>query len=166
MDEDVCAQPARQVIETSIGQRVEAFRGALQTQRVDVIVCPANSELNHGGGAAAALCKAAGPGLQLESLQLVATKGAVPVGSSCITSAFNLPCRVGVASAPASTPAPAPPVQNVVHTVAPAFNAGRPDGPLQLQNSVKSALVQSASVGAVSVAMCGIGSGIFGWCVA
>lgn len=137
--------PACFALETSLGQRILISQGALQEQKVDVIMNSANSQLNHAGGVAAALCKAAGPGLQQESSRVVSVLGSIPVGECWLTRGFNLPCQM------------------VAHAVAPGFQQGSAADRRLFQKSVLTGLAMSASFGAESLAMCGIGTGIFGW---
>jgi O-acetyl-ADP-ribose deacetylase (regulator of RNase III) len=75
--------------------RIGIVQGDITKQRgIDVIVNAANEQLRHGGGVAAAISKAAGPGLQIHcnKLPIAETWGCprCPTGYAVITPAFNL----------------------------------------------------------------------------
>ena len=57
---------------------------------VDCIVNPANESLQHGGGVAGVIARAAGYKLNDESRKYIKECGNVPVGKACTTTAGNL----------------------------------------------------------------------------
>lgn len=127
---------ARRVFDTTT---IEAILGDLTDESTDVIVNAANSRLMHGGGLAGAIVRSGGATIQAES-DLVAP---VPVGGAAATGSGSLPCRW------------------VVHAVGPRWGEG--DEEPKLRSAVRSALDVSAGLGAVSVAMPAISTGIFGY---
>jgi O-acetyl-ADP-ribose deacetylase (regulator of RNase III) len=121
------------------GCRLEAVRGDMTAETTDAIVNAANSGLEHGGGLAGAIVRAGGDGIQRESDRLAP----VPVGGAATTSAGRLGCRW------------------VVHAVGPRWGEG--DEEAKLRSAVRSALDEAARVGARSVSLPAISTGIFGY---
>lgn len=121
-----------------------AVRDDITTMAVDVVVNAANEQLAHGGGVAAAISNAAGPGFQDESYRWVAEHGAVANGTAATTSGGELPARW------------------VVHTVGPRYREGQ-DNPKMLADAVEAALDAAEQVGAETVAMPAISAGVFGY---
>jgi len=87
---------------------VEVAQGDITHEKVDAIVNPANEDLHHGGGCAAAISKAAGNQLDIESRNYVKAHGRLEVGKCTYTSAGAL-CVQGI--------------KYVIHTVGPRFSA-------------------------------------------
>lgn len=123
---------------------VRVVRGDITQQDVDVIVNAANEHLAHGGGIAAAMVRAGGFIVQEESDAWVDEHGPVVPGTAAITGAGTMPAKW------------------IVHVVGPRFRTNRDDAPL-LKDAVCAALSASADVGARSVAMPAISSGVFGY---
>lgn len=119
--------------------QIEIVRGDITTLEVDAIVNAANSHLAHGGGVAAAIARAGGKTIQEESDQI----GHVPVGGAVHTSGGRLPARW------------------VIHAVGPRMGEG--DEPAKLRSAVRSALELAEDLGARSVALPAISTGIFGY---
>lgn len=119
--------------------------GDVTTFTGDVIVNAANSHLRHGGGVAAAIARAAGPGFQWESDELVRRKGPVPVGGAAITGGHALKASW------------------VIHAVGPVYGQedGR-EGEL-LASAYRSSLDLARRVGVGSIAFPAISTGIFGY---
>src|SRR5690349_16905007 len=88
---------------------ITLVEGDITERKVDVIVNPANSYLQHGGGVAGAIVRKGGNIIQQESKEI----GFVPVGSSVITSSGNLSCKA------------------VIHTVGPRMGEGNEDEKLR-----------------------------------
>jgi len=89
--------------------RISIAKGDITKQRgIDVIVNAANEQLQHGGGVAAAISKAAGPQLQnyCNKLPIAETWGCprCPTGCALLTPAFNLK-SIGI--------------KGIIHTVGP-----------------------------------------------
>ena len=127
------------------GTRVLVVVGDLTQQPVDAIVNAANRELQHGGGVAAAIARAAGPGLQQESDAWVAEHGALKRGQAAVTSAGALHAR------------------HVVHTAGPIHDPTSDDNEPALRAAVCGALDAAADVGARSLAFPAISAGIYGY---
>jgi O-acetyl-ADP-ribose deacetylase len=121
--------------------RVEFAVADLLSQPVDAIVNPANERLSHAGGLAAAIARGAGPSLVEQSRRL----GACPTGEAVMTGAGALPQRW------------------VIHAVGPVWTGGEA-GEGDLLGACHRALVaRAAEVGARSLALPAISTGIFGY---
>ena len=125
---------------------IEAVRGDLTTEHVDVIVNAANSGLLGGGGVDGAIHRAAGPILLAECRRLRATThpDGLPVGHAVATGAGDLPARW------------------VVHTVGPNRRAGQTD-PGDLAACFTSSLDVARELGARSIAFPAVSAGVYGW---
>ncbi|MCG6961855.1 MAG: macro domain-containing protein [Acidobacteria bacterium] len=121
------------------GALVEAVLGDLTEERVDAIVNAANSHLAHGGGLAAAIVRRGGHVIQEESDRVAPVK----VGGAAATTAGALPARW------------------VVHAVGPRWGEGAEEE--KLRSAVRSSLDTAAELGAQSVALPAISTGIFGY---
>jgi O-acetyl-ADP-ribose deacetylase (regulator of RNase III) len=126
--------------------RIEAVDGDITAQVVDAIVNAANPSLLGGGGVDAAIHAAAGPALLEECRRLRRTThvDGVAVGEAVATGAGGLRARW------------------VVHTAGPDRRAGQTD-PRLLASCFARSLEVAAGLGATSVAMPAVGSGIYGW---
>lgn len=126
--------------------RIEAVRGDITTQDVDVVVNAANSSLLGGGGVDGAIHAAAGPSLLAECRELRRTSlpAGLPVGDAVATGAGDLPARW------------------VVHTVGPNRHAGQTD-PALLASCFTRSLDVAAGLGAASVAFPAVSAGVYGW---
>lgn len=123
---------------------VHAQTDDLTTMHVDVVVNAANEHLQHGGGVAAALARAGGPAVQLDSDDWVASHGPIGVGEAATTTAGAMPAG------------------HVVHVVGPRWS-DRPEDPDDLAAAVVAALDAAEDLGATSVAMPVISAGVFGY---
>jgi O-acetyl-ADP-ribose deacetylase (regulator of RNase III) len=130
-----------QVLESKTigGVIIEAVLGDLTEELVDAIVNAANSQLMHGGGLAAAIVRRGGPIIQEESNQA----GPVTVGDAAVTSGGSLPARW------------------IIHTVGPRWGEGNEEA--KLRSAVRASLEQVRRLGATSVALPAISTGIFGY---
>jgi len=118
---------------------LQAVLGDMTAERVDAIVNAANSNLAHGGGLAGAIVARGGAVIQEESNRLAP----VATGNAAITSAGNLPCRW------------------VIHAVGPIWGEGNEEA--SLRSAVRSSLDRAAELGATSIALPAISTGIFGY---
>jgi O-acetyl-ADP-ribose deacetylase (regulator of RNase III) len=118
---------------------IALVRGDVTEERVDAIVNAANSDLAHGGGVAAAICRKGGPEIQRESDAI----GYVPVGQTALTTAGRLPARF------------------VIHAVGPRWGEGDEDE--KLRSAVRSSLGLAHDRGLASVSLPAISSGIYGF---
>ncbi len=121
------------------GCSLEAVLGDMTAERVDAIVNAANSRLAHGGGLAGAIVTRGGPVIQEESDRLAP----VATGDAVVTSAGTLPCRW------------------VIHAVGPVWGTG--DEENKLRSAVRASLDRASEIGATSVAVPAISTGIFGY---
>jgi O-acetyl-ADP-ribose deacetylase (regulator of RNase III) len=125
---------------------IEAVRGDITTQHVDVIVNAANSALLGGGGVDGAIHAAAGPVLLQECRELRRTthRSGLDVGDAVATGAGDLPCRW------------------VVHTVGPDRHRGQTD-PALLASCFARSLAVARGLGARSIAFPAVSAGVYGW---
>lgn len=119
-------------------------QGDITAARTDVIVNAANEHLVHGGGVAAALATAAGEEFVRESRRWVSENGPVRLGQAAVTTGGRLAARW------------------VVHVVGPRYREGQDNATL-LRQAVRAALDAAAELGAKTVAMPAISTGIFGY---
>jgi O-acetyl-ADP-ribose deacetylase (regulator of RNase III) len=118
---------------------LEAVLGDMTAERVDAIVNAANSNLAHGGGLAGAIVARGGAIIQEESDKLAP----VATGNAVVTSAGALPSRW------------------VIHAVGPIWGAGNEEA--SLRSAVRASLDCAAELGATSIALPAISTGIFGY---
>ncbi len=121
-----------------------AVQGDITRQRVDAIVNAANEALQHGAGVAGAIARAGGPSVQEESDAWVAEHGPVAPGRAAVTGGGKMPVRW------------------VIHVVGPRYREGRDNAGL-LAGAVQAALDTAAELGARTVAIPAISTGIFGY---
>jgi deltex-like protein len=133
------------------GQKVTVKKGDIVRQNVDVIVNAANRRLDHGEGVAAAICRAAGgSSFQEECRMLVRKIGEVKEGQAVYTGSGSLPFKI------------------IVHAVAPHWSfvdnqSTQNKNFSLLRNACYSSLSVVQQKGATSVAIPGLGSGVFGF---
>ena len=120
---------------------VEVIKGDITKLEVDAIVNAANEHLQHGGGVAAAISRAAGPELQDESSLLEP----VPTGSAKATKGYNLEAKW------------------VIHAVGPRWVGGHNNERQLLESAYKSSIRLAAELGAKSLAFPSISTAIFGF---
>ncbi len=121
------------------GCTIVAVLGDLTAEEVDAVVNAANSHLAHGGGLAGAIVRRGGRVIQEESDRLAP----VAVGGTAVTGAGALPCRW------------------VIHAVGPRWGEG--DEEAKLRSAVRSSLEEAEGLGARSIALPAISTGIFGY---
>ncbi|KAF6716797.1 Poly [ADP-ribose] polymerase 14 [Oryzias melastigma] len=133
-------------VQTNSGVQLCVSRGDICSFSVDAVVNAANEDLQHIGGLALALLKAAGPELQKLSDDYVAKNGKLRPGDAVVTDACNLSCKY------------------VIHAVGPRFsNSDKKTSVSRLKSAVKQSLRQADSVSCSSIALPAISSGIFGF---
>lgn len=132
-------------IPTSTGKRLLLYEGDITQLRVDAIVNPANSQLQHKAGLANAIRRVGGKRIQVESDTIVRSKGEVQVGSAVHTNAGNLPC------------------QYVIHAVGPTWGL---HDEKECKRLLSKACIESLNIatkhGVRSIAFPAISSGLFG----
>jgi O-acetyl-ADP-ribose deacetylase len=129
----------------SLPVQIEAVRGDITREDVDVVVNATDPYLMSGTGVSRAIHAAAGPTLEGECRQVrrALYPEGVPVGAAVVTGAGLLPARW------------------VIHTVGPGAHRGRTD-PADLASCIVSSLRVASELGARSVAYPAIGSGTHG----
>ncbi|OWK60409.1 Poly [ADP-ribose] polymerase 14 [Lonchura striata] len=134
-------------IQVTMGETVIAlYKADLCTHPVDVVVNASNEDLNHIGGLADALSRAAGPALQEECDELVRKLGSLQPGDAVITRAGKLPCK------------------NVIHAVGPRWSAENSAMCMWLlRKTVKKCLQLAEAYKHHSIALPAISGGIFGF---
>lgn len=123
--------------------RIAAVQGDLTAMEIDAVVNAANEHLAHGGGLAAAFSRAGGPSVQEASARWIGELGPV-IGGAAITTAGTMPAGA------------------IVHVVGPRYRGDGSDEPA-LRAAVEAALHAAAGLGARTVGMPAISSGIFGY---
>ena len=118
---------------------LQAVLGDMTVEEVEAIVNAANTNLAHGGGLAGAIVARGGAVIQEESNKLAP----VATGSAAVTSAGALPCRW------------------VIHAVGPIWGQGNEEP--SLRSAVRASLRHAAELGARSIALPAISTGIFGY---
>jgi O-acetyl-ADP-ribose deacetylase (regulator of RNase III) len=121
--------------------QVCVIQGDITTLKVDAIVNAANEYLQHGGGVASAISRAAGPELQAESDQLAP----VPTGAAKATRGYNLKAKW------------------VIHAVGPRWSGGQDQEAQLLESAYRSAIQVAAELGAKTLAFPSISTAIFGF---
>jgi O-acetyl-ADP-ribose deacetylase (regulator of RNase III) len=124
---------------TVAGCQLEAVLGEMTSEKVDAIVNAANSNLAHGGGLAGAIVARGGAVIQEESDKLAP----VATGDAAVTSGGTLSCHW------------------VIHAVGPIWGQGNEER--SLRSAVRASLDRAAELGAASVALPAISTGIFGY---
>ena len=137
-------QELRVVVDGKVS--IQIVQNDITAEEVDAVTNAANSGLMHGGGLAGAIVRKGGRSIQSESYKYVKKNGEVPTGSSCVTSAGDLKCK------------------HVIHTVGPMYHSHSPDMAEQLLcSAILNTLLTAKSIGAKSVSIPAISSGIFGF---
>ncbi|XP_041643514.1 protein mono-ADP-ribosyltransferase PARP14-like [Cheilinus undulatus] len=133
-------------VRTAGGVLVSVSKANICSLRVDAVVNAANEELQHIGGLALALLKAAGPELQKISNDYVSNHGKLSPGDAVVTDACDLPCKY------------------IVHAVGPRFSDfDRKTAVSRLKRAVKESLQEAERVNCTSIALPAISSGVFGF---
>jgi O-acetyl-ADP-ribose deacetylase (regulator of RNase III) len=121
--------------------RIELAKADITTLQVDAVVNAANEALQLGTGVAGAIRRAGGAGIQEECDRI----GTCEVGQAVVTGAGNLPARW------------------VVHAVGPVWRGGDVGEEMLLASAVRAALKRADEIGARSVALPAISTGVFGF---
>ncbi|KAI4819928.1 hypothetical protein KUCAC02_027929, partial [Chaenocephalus aceratus] len=133
-------------VKTANGVLVSVINANICTLNVDAVVNAANEDLQHIGGLALALLKAAGPELQKISNDHIQANGKLRPGEAIVTGACNLPCKY------------------VVHAVGPRFHdSDKMTAVSRLKRAVRNSLTQAEQVNCSTIALPAISSGVFGF---
>ncbi|XP_070760235.1 protein mono-ADP-ribosyltransferase PARP14-like isoform X2 [Enoplosus armatus] len=133
-------------VQTTSGVLVSVSKADICSFGVDAVVNAANEELQHIGGLALAMLKAAGPELQKISNDYISANGKLRPGNAIVTGGCNLPCKY------------------VVHAVGPRFSEyDRKTSVSRLKLAVKESLTQAEKVNCSTIALPAISSGVFGF---
>ena len=128
--------------------KLSVYQGDITKEVVDVIVNPANGDLDHDRGAAAAIVKVGGKSIQTESEEIMKKRGnyGLNPGEVVPTKAGNLSCKL------------------IIHAVGPVWNEYRyqEEAKKLLHDAVLNALTLASSHSARSISMPAISSGILG----
>jgi O-acetyl-ADP-ribose deacetylase (regulator of RNase III) len=127
----------------TLSQRFEIVQGDLTEETTGAIVNAANSQLQHGGGVAAAIVRRGGNIIQEESNAWVRQSGPVRHAEPAYTGPGALPCRV------------------VIHAVGPVWGEGDEDQ--KLASAIQGSLVKAEQLHLDSIAFPPISTGIFGF---
>lgn len=130
---------------TPQGQQLLVVHGDITRESVDAVVNAANGWLAHGGGVAGAILRRAGFDLQLESDAWVERHGKVPTGGVAVTAAGMLPAK------------------KVIHAVGPVWHGGDSGEVADLRAAIWNSLDAATKLGARSMSVPAISSGIFGF---
>jgi len=106
---------------------------------VDAIANAANTELRHGGGVAAAICRAGGPEVQRESTE----KSPIGLGDAVETTAGDMPARY------------------VIHAA--TMELGGPTSGEIIERATSSTLRKADELGCHSLALVAFGTGVGGF---
>jgi O-acetyl-ADP-ribose deacetylase (regulator of RNase III) len=126
-------------IELCNGKIMRLVRGDITSRDVDAVVNASNSNLNHGGGVAAAIVRKGGQIIQEESDKI----GFVSVGSAAITTSGKLPCKA------------------VIHAVGPRMGEGDEDS--KLRSAIRVSLLLASERKFQAIAIPAVSSGVFGF---
>lgn len=118
---------------------IEVIEGDITKLEVDAIANAANTQLEHGGGVAAAISKAGGPDVQRESRE----RGPIGLGEAVETTAGQMPARW------------------VIHAA--TMELGGPTSADIIRRATASTLARAAELGAQSLALVAFGTGVGGF---
>jgi O-acetyl-ADP-ribose deacetylase len=120
---------------------IQLAQGDITALGVDAIVNAANEHLQLGAGVAGAIARRGGPAIQEECDRI----GHCLTGSAVVTGGGRLPARW------------------VIHAVGPVWRGGGAGEEKLLASAVASALARSEEIGAESVALPAISTGVYGF---
>jgi O-acetyl-ADP-ribose deacetylase (regulator of RNase III) len=119
--------------------QLEVIAGDVTKLEVDAIANAANTQLQHGGGVAAAISRAGGPDLQRESSE----KAPIGLGEAVETTAGDMPARY------------------VIHAA--TMELGGPTSAEIIDRATRSTLAKAEELGCRSLALVAFGTGVGGF---
>jgi O-acetyl-ADP-ribose deacetylase len=120
---------------------VELVKGDITVLEVDAVVNAANEHLQLGAGVAGAIARRGGPSIQRECDRI----GRCATGGAVVTGGGGLPAKW------------------VIHAVGPVWRGGNANEGELLASAVASALARAEQIGAKSVALPALSTGIYGF---
>jgi O-acetyl-ADP-ribose deacetylase (regulator of RNase III) len=141
LQQDFFVASAQLTQDHALTPRLEAVQGDITAEATDAIVNAANPQLARGAGVCGAIFSAAGPELDRACADL----GGATTGDAKVTPGFGLPARW------------------VVHAVGPVWHGGSEGEPELLASAYRRSLEVAADVGARSIAVPAISTGIYGY---
>src|SRR5262245_52258974 len=127
--------------EPEVPASIELVLGDITALEVDAVVNAANEELQLGGGVAGAIRRRGGPSIQRECDRI----GHCATGGAAVTGGGDLPAKW------------------VIHAVGPVWRGGSDREEELLASTVSSALRRAEEIGAKSVALPAVSTGIYGF---
>jgi len=124
---------------------IEVVTGDITRERVDAVINAANARLAGGGGVDGAVHRAAGAAQLREACQAI---GSCEPGGAVVTPGFKLAARW------------------IIHTVGPVWRGGSHGEPETLSSCYRSVLSAADDVGARTLAIPAISTGLYGYPVA
>ena len=118
---------------------LEVLQADVTKLEVDAVANAANTELKHGGGVAAAIGRAGGPGVQRESDE----KAPIGLGEAVETTAGDMPARY------------------VIHAA--TMELGGPTSAEIIERATRSTLAKADELGCRSLALVAFGTGVGGF---
>eukprot|EP01133_Synstelium_polycarpum_P010713 gene10713-12462_t len=126
--------------------KIEVAKGSILQEKTNVIVNAANADLQHVGGVAYVIARAAGSDFVQECSFYVQVNGQIPTGSAVLTGAGSL-SQFGA----------------VIHAVAPVFSQhSRANSITYMKSAITQCLSLTQTHGYKSISIPAIGTGIFG----
>ena len=126
---------------------VRLLRGDITEQAVDAIANAANSSLMGGGGVDGAIHRRGGPAILEACREIRRTRfpDGLPTGEAVATTAGALPARY------------------IIHTVGPVWRGGHAQEHEQLAQAYRNVLATAAELGARTIALPSISTGVYGF---
>ncbi|KAL3842605.1 hypothetical protein ACJMK2_020598, partial [Sinanodonta woodiana] len=125
------------------GQMIQIVLGDITMLKVDVIVNPANTDLNHSGGLARVIVEEGGEKIQDDCNEFIQGNGPLDVSKVYVTDGGRLRCK------------------NIIHAVGPKWQTGQDSEEKKLYDTVQNILHEAVKLNSKSVAIPSISMGVF-----